>query len=298
MKGVPGLTSQLIPEEQAVREWGRKGEVTQQKIYSEDRSKGHETLMLSPVHSQVWWSWPRKGRSGEWLAWERRGHQRKGAGLHSEDSEWPTQGPLQEATQPDLRVTKTSGYSVSLPAPRVFPVMSVLWNYTAATCLPQENTMCCSTLYPNTQNDARHIGSSPVTEWMEEWMKHKQIHDSGERVRQESKVGKPSASRQYDHRNHVSNRDQTKRDKESQATSSKTHWQVRNGQMKKGQERTPKRNSHRCSRSGNARQEWIQERNDQQRGKCDKEASTVKILKYTLYSAVQKGTSQSNRKFQ
>ena len=113
-----------------------------------------------------------------------------------------------EATQPDLSFPKTSGYSVSLPAPHVFPVISVLWNYMAAACLSQENIMACSTLYPNTWNDARHTGSSPITEWMEEWMKHKQIHDSEERVRQESKGGKPSASR-HDHRNRLSDRDQT-----------------------------------------------------------------------------------------
>lgn len=125
MKGVPGLTSQLIPEEQAVREWGRKGEMTQQKIHSEVRSKGHETLMLSPVHSRVWWSWPWKGRSGEWLAWERRGHQRKrlkGAGLHSEDSEWSTQGPLQggDSTRSelhkDLKLLSLSASTSSLPS--------------------------------------------------------------------------------------------------------------------------------------------------------------------------------------
>jgi hypothetical protein len=46
--------------------------------------------------------------------------------------------------------------------------------------------------------------------------------------------------------------------------------------MKRSQERTPKRKSHRCSGNGKARQEWIQERNHQQGGKCDKEASTVR----------------------
>lgn len=204
---IPGHTWRT--SSQRVRKNG--GNDTKQKIHSEVRSKGHKTLTLSPAHSRVWWGWPHKGRSGEYLTWEQRGHRckwLKGAGLHSEDTEWPTKDLCREATQPDLSFPKTSGYSVSLPAPRVFPVISVLWNYMAAACLSQENTMSCSTLYPNTWNDARHTGSSPITEWMEEWMKHKQIHDSEERVRQESKVGKPSASR-HDHRNHLSDRDQT-----------------------------------------------------------------------------------------
>lgn len=81
--------------------------------------------MLSPVHSRVWWSWPRKGRSGQWLAWERRGHlcrRLKGAGLHSEDTEWPTKGPLQggDSTRSelhkDLRLLSLSASTSRLPS--------------------------------------------------------------------------------------------------------------------------------------------------------------------------------------
>jgi len=54
MKGVLGLTSQVMPEEAALRVRKKGGNDTKQKIHSEVRSKGHKTLTLSPAHSQVW----------------------------------------------------------------------------------------------------------------------------------------------------------------------------------------------------------------------------------------------------
>lgn len=195
----------------------KAGNDTKQKIHSEGRSKG--TRHWCSALYTVEFGEADHVRGGAGSGWHENAEATSADDSKELDCTLRTQSGQQrdlcrEVTQPDLNFTKTSGYSVSLPAPHVFPVISVLWNYRAAAHLPQENTMSCSTQYPNTWNDSRHTGSSPITEWMEEWMKHKQIHDSEERVRRESKVGKPSASRQYDHRNCVSDRDQTERGKE------------------------------------------------------------------------------------
>ena len=149
----------------------KAGNDTKQKIHSEGRSKG--TRHWCSALYTVEFGEADHVRGGAGSGWHENAEATSADDSKELDCTLRTHSGQQrdlcrEVTQPDLNFTKTSGYSVSLPAPHVFPVISVLWNYRAAAHLPQENTMSCSTQYPNTWNDSRHTGSSPITEWMEE----------------------------------------------------------------------------------------------------------------------------------